>query len=58
MKLVFSPGAWDDYQFWQAGDRTVLARLNSLIKEASRTPFTGMGKPEPLQGNLKGITGT
>lgn len=54
MKLVFAPGAWDDYQFWQAGDRKMLDRLNSLIKEASRTPFTGMGKPEPLQGNLKG----
>ena len=55
MKLVFTQRAWDDYLFWQAGDAAMLARINALIKEASRTPFAGIGKPEALSGNLKGF---
>lgn len=54
MKLVFSSRAWEDYLYWQAHDRKALERLNALIKEASRTPFTGIGKPEPLRGKLSG----
>ncbi len=53
MKLVFSTRAWDEYQHWQATPAT-LARVNALIREASRTPFTGTGKPEPLRGDMKG----
>ena len=54
MKLVFSETAWDDYLYWQSNDANVLERLNNLIKECSRTPFKGIGKPEPLKGDLAG----
>jgi toxin YoeB len=54
VKIVFAPGAWEDYLHWQAADTNVLERLNGLIKECLRTPFTGTGKPEALKGDLKG----
>ncbi len=54
MRLVFSASAWDDYLHWQTSDQKLLARLNALIKECSRTPFQGTGKPEPLRGDLSG----
>lgn len=54
MKLVFHEQAWEDYLHWQATDPKVLARLNGLIKECTRTPFNGTGKPEPLRGPLSG----
>lgn len=54
MKLIFSEQAWEDYLYWQAHDRKLLERINSLIKECSRTPFAGTGKPEPLRGSLSG----
>ncbi len=54
MKLVFSPTAWRDYQYWQANDVKALARLNALIEDCRRHPFQGIGKPEPLGGNLSG----
>lgn len=54
MKLVWSALAWDDYLHWQAHDATTLGKINDLIKDASRSPFKGIGKPEPLRGNLKG----
>lgn len=54
MKVVFSDNAWEDYLHWQNADRKVLQRLNKLIKECQRTPFEGIGKPEPLKGDLKG----
>mgnify|MGYP006304235845 CR=1 FL=1 len=46
--------AWSDYLFWQTQDRKTLKRINSLIKDTLRTPFDGLGKPEPLKGNLSG----
>lgn len=55
MKLVFTERAWADYLYWQDGDRAVLARVNEVIKDALRSPFRGIGKPEPLAGNLKGF---
>jgi toxin YoeB len=54
MKLVFSEDAWSDYLHWQQTDAAKLARLNDVIKDTLRSPFTGIGKPEPLVGNLKG----
>ncbi|WP_430911109.1 Txe/YoeB family addiction module toxin [Methylobacterium sp. sgz302541] len=54
MKLVWSDAAWEDYLHWQAADPAILDRVNALIKEARRTPFAGLGKPEPLRGNLRG----
>ena len=54
MKLVFSEGTWEDYLYWQKTDARTLARINQLIREASRQPFSGIGKPEPLKHALKG----
>ncbi len=54
MKIVFGRRAWEDYLHWQASDRNVLERLNALIKECQRSPFSGTGKPEALKGDLKG----
>jgi toxin YoeB len=54
VKLVFHERAWSDYLHWQATDRALLERVNLLIKECSRTPFAGIGKPEPLRGEFVG----
>lgn len=54
MKVVFSDDAWDDYLYWTRNDQEVLQKLNDLIENARRTPFTGLGKPEPLKGDLRG----
>lgn len=54
MRLSFTPRAWADYVHWAETDRTLLGRVNALIKDALRTPFTGIGKPEPLLGDIKG----
>ena len=54
MKVTFSSQAWEDYLHWQKTDRKLLARVNDLIKEVSRTPFEGSGKPEPLRHALVG----
>ena len=55
MKIVFSSRAWADYLHWQGGDRITITRINLLIKEISRTPFVGIGKPEPLRGAYAGF---
>lgn len=55
MKLAFTETAWEDYLYWQEADPKLLARINALIKECLRTPFQGIGKPEPLRGDLKGF---
>jgi toxin YoeB len=49
MKLVFSDRAWEDYLYWQKQDRKTLGRINHLIRETWREPFSGIGKPEPLK---------
>lgn len=48
-------GAWNDYVYWQTQDRKTLKRINLLIKDISRSPFDGLGKPEPLKGTLTGF---
>lgn len=55
MKLVFSEQAWEDYLYWQKTDRKLLERINTLIREISRSPFAGIGKPEPLKNALSGF---
>jgi toxin YoeB len=55
VRLVFFDQAWDQYLHWQKADAATLERLNGLIKECMRSPFTGTGKPEPLKGELKGF---
>lgn len=54
MKLIFSEQAWEDYLHWQAIDKKTLQRINKLIQEITRTPYTGTGKPEPLKHALSG----
>lgn len=54
MRIVFSDDAWEDYQHWIETDPKTLSRLNMLIEECQRHPFTGTGKPEPLKQDLKG----
>ena len=54
MKLAFTESAWSDYLWFQSHDPKLLGRINSLIREVLRHPFTGTGKPEPLKGELSG----
>ncbi len=54
MKITFSKNAWEDYISWQKEDKKILRRINSLIKDIQRTPFEGLGKPEPLKYDLAG----
>jgi len=54
MTLSWTPIAWDDYLYWQNKDKKILKRINALVKDIKRTPFTGIGKPEPLKFNLAG----
>ncbi len=55
MKLIFSEQAWEDYLFWQQTDKNVLKRIHLLIKDTTRDPFSGVGKPEPLRHALAGF---
>ena len=54
MKLIFSEQAWEDYLYWQKTDKKLLERINALIKDTSRSPFEGIGKPEPSKNALSG----
>ena len=55
MKLIFSDNAWEDCLWWQSsGNEKGFERVNELIKAAKRVPFKGIGKPEPLKGDLRG----
>ena len=54
-RLVFTAAAWDDYIYWQGQDRKTLRRINALIQDTMRSPFSGIGKPEPLRENLSGF---
>lgn len=55
MKIEFSHRAWDDYLHWQQTDRKILKRINELLKDISRSPHDGIGKPEPLKHALSGF---
>ncbi|MHC0433565.1 Txe/YoeB family addiction module toxin [Streptomyces sp. O3] len=50
----FRPSGWDDFLHWQATDKKLFRRLVRLIGEVQRDPFGGIGKPEPLKGDLSG----
>lgn len=54
MEIVFQTQAWEDYQYWLEKDTKVLQRINELIKDTTRSPFKGIGKPEPLKGDFSG----
>lgn len=53
--LTFTPTAWGDYLYWQGQDKKTLRRINALLNESLREPFGGIGKPEPLRGDLSGL---
>lgn len=55
MRLVFTLSAWDDYLWFQSHDRKLLKRINLIIQDVLRSPFQGIGKPEPLKGELSGF---
>ncbi len=54
-RLTWTQSAWEDYQHWQTQDRKTLKRINLLIQDTMRSPFEGIGKPEPLRENLSGF---
>jgi toxin YoeB len=47
--------AWEDYIYWQSNDKQILKRINALIKDILRNPFSGIGKPEPLKHGWSGF---
>ncbi len=52
---TFIDTGWEDYLYWQGQDKKTLRRIDELIKASLRSPFEGIGKPEPLRGNLSGL---
>lgn len=54
MKLIFAEQAGEDYLYWQKTDKKLLERINTLIKDITRSPIEGIGKPEPLKNALAG----
>ncbi len=55
MKVTFSKISWEDYLSWQKEDKKILKRINQLIKDIQRTPYQGIGNPEPLKYDLAGF---
>lgn len=55
MKIVFSRQGWNDYLHWQTNDKQIVKRINELIKDIQRSPYQGIGKPEPLKYALSGF---
>jgi len=53
--LSWTDEAWNSYIYWQTQDKKTLKRINKLINEVLRSPFDGIGKPEPLKENLSGF---
>lgn len=53
--LIWTDQGWEDYLYWQNQDKKTLKRINKLIEDTKRTPFYGIGKPEPLKENLAGF---
>jgi len=54
MNIQFSSRGWDDYIYWQQFDKKVLKKINDLLNDISRSPYEGIGKPEPLKHALSG----
>ena len=54
-KYIFVDESWEDYLYWQKTDKKILKRINDLLKDISRHPFEGIGKPEPLKHKYKGL---
>ena len=56
MKKIWFDEAWEDYTYWQTQDKKTLKRINMLLKDIERENFDGIGKPEPLKGDLSGFS--
>jgi len=54
MNLLWHPEAWNDYLYWQNADTATAGKINDLLKDVRRSPFRGIGKPEPLRGEYSG----
>ena len=54
MSLLWTDDAWEDYMYWQSQDRKTLKRVNQIVRDIQRSPYEGIGKPEPLKGDLSG----
>jgi len=54
-RLAWTAEAWGDYVYWRSQDRKTLKRINALLADSLRSPFAGIGKPEPLRENLTGF---
>lgn len=54
MEKIWTDKAWDDYLYWQSQDKKTLRRINQLINDIERNGYDGIGKPEPLKGDLSG----
>ena len=54
MRKLWTDRAWDDYLYWQTQDKKTLRKLNQLITDIERSGYNGIGKPEPLRGDLSG----
>lgn len=55
MRYIFVDESLEDYLYWQKTDKKILLRINDLLKDISRTPLPGIGKPEPLKHKYKGF---
>ena len=55
MNLLWTAHAWEEYEYWQRSDPTMVEKINNLLRDTKRSPFQGLGKPEPLKGDLTGF---
>jgi toxin YoeB len=55
MRKLWTDEAWEEYLFWQTQDRKTLKRINNIIRDIDREPFSGIGKPEPLKHERQGL---
>ena len=55
MKKLWTDRAWDNYIYWQTQDKKILKKVNILINDIERTPYEGLGKPEPLKHELSRV---
>lgn len=55
MKYIFVDESWEDYLYWQKTDKRLVKRINDLLKDISRTPHHGIGKPEALKHKYRGL---
>ncbi|MBW4061950.1 Txe/YoeB family addiction module toxin [Candidatus Saccharibacteria bacterium] len=53
-QISFTPDGWDDYVYWQSQYKKILKKINQLVRDCQRSPFEGLGKPEPLREDLAG----